>query len=364
MIPLVDLKAQYDQIRSEIGTAITQVLENTQFVQGDEVLAFESEFAEFCKVNYAIGVASGTAAIQIALLSCNIGAGDEVITTSHTFVATVEPIVWSGAKPVLVDIDPMTYNIAPDAVEAAITNRTKAIIPVHLYGHPVNMDPIRELSKRHGIKIIEDAAQAHGSEYKNHKVGSIGNVACFSFYPGKNLGAYGDAGMITTNDPQIAENARRLRDHGRNGKYSHLQVGLGERLDTLQAAILRVKLNHLEKWTEKRRTAAINYSDLLTNLPVTAPSEENYARHVYHLYAIRVSKRDLVMRSMQQKGIGVGVHYPIPVHLQQAFSYLGYQHGDLIHTERASEEVLSLPLYPELTYEQQQKVVSALQESL
>ena len=364
MIPLVDLRAQYAGIKSEIDSAITGVLESAQFIQGDAVRSFEAEFAQFCGVEHAIGVASGTAALHIGLRACGIGPGDEIITTPFTFIATVEAIAWTGATPVLVDIDPVTYNIDPAQVETAITERTRAVIPVHLYGHPADMGPLMEVAETRRIKIIEDAAQAHGAEYQGRRAGSMGIDGCFSFYPAKNLGAYGDGGMITTDDPEVAERVRRLRDHGREEKYTHIELGLGERLDTLQAAILRVKLRHLEEWTEKRRRAAAVYNSLLSELGIGLPQEMSYARHVYHLYVVRVPSRDSVLELLGREGIGAGVHYPIPIHLQPGYRYLGYGEGSLPNAERAAEEVLSLPMYPELTEEQAQSVATVLKKAL
>jgi len=355
-LPLIDLKAQYATIKPEIDAAIQQVLDSAAFINGPDVSAFEAEFAQFCEVNHAIGVASGTAALQLALLAFDIEAGDEVITVAHTFCATAEAIAHVGARPVFVDIDPRTYTIDPDAIQRAITPKTKAIIPVHLYGTPADMDAINAIAQKHGLVVIEDAAQAHGARYRGRAVGGLGHAACFSFYPGKNLGAYGDAGAVTTNDAQIAQRLFALRDHGRlrqaNGKpakYEHSLIGFGERLDTLQAAILRAKLRHLHDWTMRRRHLARVYYQLLAHLPIGLPDVPDDRTAVYHLFVVRAPQRDLLRSFLLEQGIETGIHYPIPLHLQKAFSYLGYKAGDLPQTERAAAEILSLPLFPEMS---------------
>lgn len=352
-IPLVDLKAQYRAISSDINETIQRVVNNTSFIMGPEVEAFEAAFAAYCQAEYAIGVASGTAALHLALRACDVGPGHEVITTPHTFIATAEAITHAGAQPVFVDIDPLTYNLDPTKIEAAITGRTRAIIPVHLYGHPADMDPILEIAQRHGLRVIEDAAQAHGAEYKGCRVGTSGDVACFSFYPGKNLGAFGDAGAVVTNDPQIADRVRLLRNHGRRQKYEHLVEGYGERLDALQAAILNAKLPYLESWTDARRSLANHYRACLAdNNDIIVPFESYDVRHVYHLFVIQVPSRDQVLSALRADGIGAGVHYPIPLHLQPAYGYLGVKAGSFPVTEACASRVLSLPLYPEMTKEQ------------
>lgn len=360
MIPLVDLRAQYRIIKPEIDAAIERVLANTRFILGKEVQDFEEAFAVYCGARYAIGVASGTAALHLALLACGIGQGDEVITSPFTFIATAEAICHAGARPVFVDIDPVSYNLDPSRIEEAITPRTKAILPVHLYGQPADMDPLLAIARRYDLKVIEDAAQAHGAEYKGQRVGTLGGAACFSFYPGKNLGAYGDGGMVVTNDPQIAERVRMLRDHGRLSKYEHLIVGYGERLDALQAAILGVKLRHLDDWNERRRRIAAQYRELLADGNIQVPQESKDVRHVYHLFVVRVRDRDATLARLKEAGIGVGVHYPIPLHLQPAFAWLGYREGDFPNAEQAAREVLSLPIYPEMTVEQMDQVAYAL----
>jgi dTDP-4-amino-4,6-dideoxygalactose transaminase len=362
-IPLVDLKAQYAGIKPEIDAAIERVVNNTSFIMGKEVTEFEQKFASYVEAQAAVGVASGTAALHLSLLACGVGPGDEVITTAHTFMATSEPISQIGAKPVFVDIDPDTYNIDANLVEQAITPRTKAIIPVHLYGQPAQLDDLLEVARRHNLSLIEDAAQAHGAEYKGRRCGSIGDLACFSFYPGKNLGAYGDAGAVTGNNEELLARVRKLRDHGRTSKYEHDEIGFGERLDGLQAAILGAKLPHLEAWTEARRSHAKLYNELLADCDVVTPYELEEARHVYHLYVIRTPRRDKVLAHLKSKGVDAGIHYPVPLHRQPAYLKQGYGDLSLPLTEQASAEVLSLPLFPELTYEQIAYVAEAVKEA-
>ena len=364
MIPLVDLKAQYLTIEAEINSAISETLSNAQFVAGKSVTEFEIEFAKYSAAKYGIGVASGTAALNLILRACDIGPGDEVITTPFTFIATVEAIATLGAKPILVDIDPSNFNIDPNQVSSAISSRTKAIIPVHLYGQPADMHPLIDMSQRYGLHLIEDAAQSHGAEYKGVKTGSIGVAGCFSFYPAKNLGAYGDGGMVITSNAKINQKVRLLRDHGRTDKYTHIQIGFGERLDTIQAAILRVKLRHLDEWTEKRRLIAKLYNQFLDDTVAKLPSENPYSKHVYHLYVVRVPGRDKVVNYLNNQGIGSGIHYPVPLHLQPALSYLGYKVGDLPHAELAAKEVMSLPIYPEMKESQVTAVSNALHQAL
>jgi dTDP-4-amino-4,6-dideoxygalactose transaminase len=364
MIPLVDLKAQYLSIKDEIDAAIQAVLDSGAFIGGRQVGEFERSFARFCQANEAVGVASGTAALNLALMACDIGPGDEVITTPYTFIATVETIANAGARPVLVDIDEKTFNIDPIALEEAVTERTKAVIPVHIYGQPAEMDPILKLAREHDIRVIEDAAQSHGAEYRGRRTGSMGDLACFSFYPAKNLGAYGDGGMVTTQDPELASRIRRLKDHGRTDKYTHSELGHGERLDTIQAAILDVKLRHLENWTDQRIAGAARYDELLSDLPVIRPHRNEHVRHAYHLYVIRVPERDRVLANLQESGIGAGVHYPLSLHQQPALSYLGYEEGDFPVSEATCEEVISLPLFPEMTDEQAHEVVDALKSAI
>lgn len=360
MIPFVDLKTQFHAIKPEIMTAIEGVLESCQFTLGKEVATLENEFATYSGNSIGCAVNSGTSALHLALLAAGVGPGDEVITVPFTFVATVSAIHYTGAKTVFVDIDPMTYTMAPDALEAAITPRTKAIMPVHLYGQPADMDPINAIAKKHGLVVIEDAAQAHGAEYNGRRVGNLGDMACFSFYPGKNLGAYGEAGMVVTGNQYYARTIRMLRDWGAEKKYHHELKGFNYRMEGIQGAVLRVKLRYLEGWTENRRAAAARYRDLLQGSAFAAPYERNNARHVYHVYAIRTKARAALQNWMDQKGVQTGIHYPTPVHLLPAFRDLGYEAGQFPHSEAAAAEVLSLPMYPELTPEAQKVVVDAL----
>jgi dTDP-4-amino-4,6-dideoxygalactose transaminase len=360
VIPFVDLKAQYASIKEEVDAAIGSVLERCQFTLGEEVAAFESEFASFVGVPFAIGVNSGTSALHLALLAAGIGPGDEVITVPFTFVATVAAIHYAGARTVFVDIRPDTYTMDPAAVEAAITPRTKAILPVHLYGQPAHMDAILHIARKHGLAIIEDAAQAHGAELGGHRAGGLGDMGCFSFYPGKNLGAYGEGGMVVTKDAGLARKLRMLRDWGAEKKYEHVLKGYNYRLETLQGAVLRVKLRHLEAWTEARRTAAARYNDLLAGSGIPTPSEAPGARHVYHIYAIRTPSREQVQAGLDAAKVQSGIHYPTPVHLLPAYADLGYARGEFPHSEKAAAEVLSLPMYPELTADMQEQVAAAL----
>lgn len=361
MIPFVDLKTQYQRIKPEIHAAIEQALEQAHFVLGPEVEAFERQFAQYTHTKHAIAVNSGTSALHLALLAIGVEAGDEVITTPFTFVATASAIDYTGAKPVFVDIEPLTYTIDPNLIEAAITPRTKAIIPVHIFGQPANMDEIMQIAQRHNLRVIEDAAQAHGAEYRGQRIGGIGDVGCFSFYPGKNLGAYGEGGAVTTNDPEIARRIRMLRDWGAEQKYLHVLKGYNYRMDGVQGAVLGVKMNYIEGWTEQRRQHAARYNALLGDSFVV-PQEASDRRHVYHVYAIRHPQRDQLQRFLAERDIQTGIHYPIPVHLQSCFSGLGYKAGDFPLAEQVANEVLSLPLFPEMTVEQQDQVVAALME--
>jgi dTDP-4-amino-4,6-dideoxygalactose transaminase len=364
MIPFVDLKAQYLSIKNEIDTAVLKVLESTQFILGNEVAALEKEFAAYCNAEEGIALNTGTSALHLALLAAGIGPGDEVITVPFTFIATVAAISYTGATPVFVDIDPVSYTIDVTQIEKAITERTKAILPVHLYGQPADMDPIMEIARRHGLTVIEDAAQAHGAEYKGRRVGSIGDISCFSFYPGKNLGAYGEGGMAVTSNPEYAHTMRMLRDWGQERRYHHVLKGYNYRMDGIQGAILRVKLRYIEAWTEARRTHAANYSQLLASSDLTIPTALPHNRHVYHVYAVRVSHRERLQQELNEQGIQTGIHYPIPVHLQVAYSELGYQYGDFPHSELAATQVLSLPMYPELSAAQVSTVAENLQKIL
>ncbi|MEH2152551.1 DegT/DnrJ/EryC1/StrS family aminotransferase [Nostoc sp.] len=360
MIPFVDLKTQYLSIKDEIDTAVLKVLESTQFVLGNEVKAFEKEFADYCNADYGIAVNTGTSALHLALLAAGIGAGDEVITVPFTFVATTAAICYTGATPVFVDIDPVSYTIDVTQIEKAITERTKAILPVHLYGQPADMEPILDIARRHGLVVIEDAAQAHGAEYKGQRVGSIGDIGCFSFYPGKNLGAYGEGGMAVTNNSEYAHAMGMLRDWGQERRYHHVLKGYNYRMDGIQGAILRVKLRYIEAWTEARRRHAAHYDQLLAESGVSIPAVMPYSRHVYHVYAVRSPERDALQQSLQEQEIQTGIHYPIPVHLQPAYADLGYKSGDFPHSEAASREVLSLPMYAELGTESQTQVAKAV----
>jgi dTDP-4-amino-4,6-dideoxygalactose transaminase len=360
MVPFVDLKAQYLSIKPEIDAAIQGILDTCQFTLGKEVAAFEEEFAAYSGSSIGCGVNSGTSALHLALLAAGVGPGDEVITVPFTFVATVSAIHYSGAKTVFVDVDPETFTMSPDAIERAITPRTKAIMPVHLYGQPADMDPILAIARKHGLVVIEDAAQAHGAEYKGRRAGSLGDLACFSFYPGKNLGAYGEAGMVVTSNPEFARTIRMLRDWGAEKKYHHVLKGYNYRMEGIQGAVLRVKLRHLENWTEARRAAAKRYDELLSGTTFDAPFVRDDVRHVFHVYAIRVQKRAELQAWLASHDIQSGIHYPIPVHLLPAFADLGYKAGDFPNAEMAAAEVLSLPMYPELTAENQQRVIAAL----
>jgi dTDP-4-amino-4,6-dideoxygalactose transaminase len=359
-VPYLDLKAQYRSIKPEIDEAIARVLESCQFVLGPEVEGFENEFAEYCGTTDCIAVNSGTSALHLALLAAGVGPGDEVITVPFTFVASVATILYTGAKPVLVDIEPRTFNMNPAAIQAAISPRTKAIMPVHLYGHPADMDFIMDVAREHGLIVIEDAAQAHGAKYKGRPVGSIGDIACFSFYPAKNLGAYGEGGAVTTSNPAYAEKIRSLRDWGQDRKYHHVLRGYNNRLEAIQGAILRVKLRQLEIWTEARRRIVEKYGDLLADADVVLPAEREWARHVYHLFTVRCKNRDVTQAALLKHGIQTGVHYATPVHLQPAYGELGYGPGSLPESEKAAKEVLSLPIYPELTDAQLELVAEAL----
>jgi dTDP-3-amino-3,4,6-trideoxy-alpha-D-glucose transaminase len=347
-VPLLDLKRQYVSIKGEIDAAVTRVLEGGWYILGEEVAAFEREFAAYCGVAHAIGVGSGTDALRLALAACGVGPGDEVITVSHTAVATVTAIELVGARPVLVDIDPTRYTLDPALLEAAITPRTHAVVPVHLYGCPADLDPIMEVARAHDLVVVEDCAQAHGAEYRGRRVGSWGRIAAFSFYPTKNLGACGDGGLVATDDPELAEQARLLRQYGWQERYVSSLKGLNSRLDELQAAILRVKLRHLDAWNERRRVLAGLYNDRLAGCGVILPNEPENAWHVYHLYAVRHPRRDELRAFLRQRGIGSSIHYPVPVHLQPAYHDLGRGGGSLPAAEAAAQEVLSLPLYPEL----------------
>ncbi len=364
MIPFVDLKAQYHSIKSEIDAAVLKTLETSSFILGSEVAAFEEEFAHYSGAKFGIGVNSGTSALHLALLAAGIGEGDEVITTPYTFVASVAAIRYTGARPVFVDIDPQSYNIDPAKIEAPITPRTRAIMPVHLYGQAADMDPILEIAGRRNLLVIEDAAQAHGAEYKGRRAGSMGELACFSFYPGKNLGAYGEGGMVVTSNPGFARTIRMLRDWGSENRYYYQLKGFNYRMEGMQGAILRVKLRHLDAWTEARRAHAALYHELLKDCGAITPAEMPYAHHVRHVYALMSAGRDEIQRELQSRQIGCGIHYPMTIYETPAHSDLGYRRGDFPHAERAAAEEISLPVYPELRPEQIEQVAEAVGSAL
>ena len=370
MIPFADLKAQYRSIKDEIDAAIASTLESSQFILGKEVAAFEEEFAAFqCAGRHAVGTNSGTSALHLALLAAGVGAGDEAITTPFTFVATAAAILYTGARPVYVDIDPETYNLDPARIAAAITPRTKAIVPVHLFGHPADMDPIMEIARRHGLVVIEDACQAHAAEYKGRRVGGIGDIACFSFYPGKNLGAYGEAGCVTTNNPELARTVRLLRNWGEESRYHHILRGYNYRMEGLQGAILRVKLRHLEAWTEARRSRARAYARAFEGSGqdksiVTPPREMPWARHVYHVYAIESEFRWDIQRELSAQGIQTAIHSPEPIHLMAPYRDPAFPPGSLPQAERVASGILSLPIYPELPEAAVDEVAAAVRASL
>ena len=360
MIPFLDLKAQYKPIKEDILQAVNRVLDTGQYILGEEVAAFETEFASYVGAQHGVALNSGTSALHLALLAAGVGRGDEVITVPFTFVATVAAICYTGAQPVFVDIDPKSFTMDTTQLEAAITPRTKAILPVHIYGQSADMDPILAIARKHGLIVIEDACQAHGAEYKGRRVGSLGDFGCFSFYPGKNLGACGEGGIVVTSNPKYAETMRMLRDWGQSKKYHHVLRGYNYRMEGLQGAILRVKLRHLDAWTDSRRSRAAEYNRFLRESDVERPQEMPYARHVYHIYAVRTSDRVELQRTLQSYGVQTGIHYPIPVHLQEAWRDLGYIAGDFPHSERAANEVLSLPMYPELSNIQVEFVSAAV----
>ena len=363
MVPFLDLKAQHEQMKPEIDAAVMRVIDSAQFVLGPEVAAFEERFAGYCGVQYCAALNSGTSALHLALLAAGIGPGDEVITVSMTFVATTAAILYCGAKPVFVDVDPNTWTMDPNLIEAAITPRTKAILPVHLHGLMADMDPIMELARRHDLVVIEDAAQSHGAEYKGRRAGSIGDIGCFSFYPGKNLGAYGEGGAVVTNNPDLARKVALLRDWGQESKYNHVVAGYNYRMDGIQGAVLNVKMQYIEAWTEARRRVAADYDRLLAKSGYNRPAPPSHCRHVYHVYAVALSHRDDVQKTLQAEGIATGIHYPVPVHLQKAYANLKYKPGDFPVTESLAGRFLSLPIYAELRPEQVLEVVLALEKA-
>jgi dTDP-4-amino-4,6-dideoxygalactose transaminase len=363
-VPFVDLQAQYRSIKAEVDAAIQRVLDTSAFILGREVEAFEGAFAEYVGARECVGVSNGTAAIQLALQACGVGPGDEVIVPANTFFATAEAVSTAGATPVFADCDPVTYNIDAGKIEAAITPRTRAVIPVHLYGQPADLDAVFEVAGRHDLLVIEDAAQAHGARYRGGRVGARGLAGCFSFYPGKNLGAYGEGGAVVTNDPGVARRLRMLRDHGSEQKYRHEVVGYNFRLEGIQGAVLGVKLKHLDDWNALRRRHAARYRELLAPLADSGalglPVEADYAEHVYHLFVVRTDARDSLQRYLSAAGVQTGIHYPVPVHLQPAYAALGHKEGDFPNSESQAKRVLSLPMFAELTEQQLRYVAAAL----
>jgi dTDP-4-amino-4,6-dideoxygalactose transaminase len=364
MIPYLDLKAQFASIGDELNEAALRVLASTQYVLGPEVAAFETEFAGLCETEHAVAVNSGTSALHLALLAAGIQPGDEVITVPFTFIATASAILYAQARPVFVDVLDDTLTMNPALIEAAITPRTKAIMPVHLYGQMADMDPILEIARKHRLTVIEDAAQAHAARYHGRSAGSMGAIGCFSFYPGKNLGACGEGGALVTNNAEYAATARVLRDWGQRRRYHHDLLGFNYRMDAMQGALLRVKLRKLEEWTEARRRVAANYDQLLGSAGVTTPQAGKDRRHVYHLYVIRARQRELLLAELERAQIGHGIHYPIPLHLQECLLHLGYKRGDFPESEAAADEVISLPIYPELSFASQETVASTIRTFL
>jgi len=362
-IPFMHLKRQYAAIGDEVHKAIQDVLDECIFASGPAVAAFEAEFARYCGVRHCIGVNSGTSALHLALLACGVGPGDEVITVPFTFVATAWAISYVGARPVFVDIEPDAFTMDVTQVEDAITSRTRAILPVHLYGQMAKLDPLLEICRRHGLALIEDAAQAHGATYYGRRAGAVGRVGCFSFYPGKNLGAYGEAGAVTTNDDAIAVRVRSLRDHGQSEKYRHEEVGFNYRMDNMQGAVLGVKLRYLDSWNAARSRIAARYQEMLADTPLVRPYEADGRHHVWHLYVVRSGARNRVRRALTAACIGSGLHYPIPVHLQPAYAHLGYRVGDFPIAEQMARQCLSLPIYAELSAEEQEHIIQILKQA-
>lgn len=351
-VPFVDLRAQHASVKDEVEPAMGRVMDQAAFVLGEEVERFEKEYATFCEAEFAVGVDSGISALELTLRAIGVGEGDEVITVPNTFIATASSISFTGAKPVFVEIDPETYNIDPAGIEMAINPRTKAIMPVHLYGQPADMDPIMEIAKQHGLAVIEDACQAHGARYKGRRVGAIGAAGCFSFFPAKNLGAYGDGGIVVTNEGELAEKLKMLRNYGQRERYNHLFLAFNRRLDSIQAAVLRVKLGRLDQWNEKRRRIAELYDRELADSCVVTPKVASYTEHVYHQYIIRTEDRDSLRAKLDERGIATGLHYPVPIHLQPAYAGLEGRKGDFPVTEKITGEIVSLPIFPEMTEEQ------------
>lgn len=363
-VPLVDLSAQYRTIKHEVMAVFEDVLEHMQLFLGPRCQAFEQAFAAYCGAEYGVGLSSGTEALELALRACEIGLGDEVITVANTFIATVEAIALVGATPVFVDIEPDTYTLDYRQLEQARTERTRAIIPVHLYGHPVDMQPVLEFAQKYCLRVIEDASQAHGATYNGRRVGGLGDIGCFSLYYSKNLGAYGEAGICVTDDSQLVERLRLLRDHGSRVRYQHEVMGKNARLDELQAAVLQVKLPHLEQWNEARRALAHLYDEQLRDVVEAVPVVRPWAQHVYYVYVVQISERDQFRQLLQQEGISTGIHYPLPVHLQPACAPYGYTRGMLPVTEAVAERIVSLPMYPEMTPQQSEYVIQAVKSSV
>lgn len=364
-VPFLDLKSHHLPMMNEINLAIQEVIERSAFAGGPFVAAFEQDFAAYCDVPYALGVGSGTEALWLSLLACGVGPGDEVITVPTTFMATAEAITYSGARPVFVDVDERTYTMSPEALQSVLTTKTKAIIPVHLFGQPADMDPIVEFAREQGLYVIEDACQAHGAEYKGRRVGTLGDTACFSFYPGKNLGAFGEAGAIVTGSAELHEKISILRDHGQVRKYFHSVVGWNCRMDGIQGAVLRIKLRYLEAGNQRRRTHAAYYDAALSEVEgIVTPAQTSRVRHVYHVYAIRVSDREEVMKRLADQGIATGIHYPVPVHLQEAYRSLGHERGAFPIAERCAAEFVSLPMFPELTAAQLEIVIRGVKQAV
>ncbi len=363
-LPLVDLKAQHSAIEGEVRAAMDSVMANTDFILGADVDAFEQEYARYCEAKECVGLDSGMSALELGMRAMGIGPGDEVITPAGSFIASSSAISFTGATPVWVDVDPKTYNIDPNLIEAAITPRTRAIMAVHLYGQPADMDAIFEVARQHALPVIEDACQSHGATYKGRRSGSMGAFAAFSFYPAKNLGAYGDAGALTTNDSELAEKVRMMRNYGQRAKYDHVYLAWNRRLDTIQAAVLRVKLRHLDRWNQSRRTLASLYDELLRESGAVPPFVSPESRHVYHLYVVQVDDRARVQRDLAAQEISTGIHYPVPIHLQEAYRSAGFGRGSFPVTEATADRVLSLPMYPELTEAGVRRVAAALTEAL
>jgi dTDP-4-amino-4,6-dideoxygalactose transaminase len=364
-VPFLDLGAHHRPMREQLEAAIRDVIDRNAFAGGPFVAAFEREFAQYCGAAHAVGVGTGTDALWLALLALDVGPGDEVITVSSTFMATAEAISYCGARPKFIDVDERTYTMDPALLERAVTPRTKAIIPVHLFGQCADMDPILEIAARHGLPVVEDACQAHGAQYKGRKAGTMGVLGCFSFYPGKNLGALGEAGGVTTSDSELAAKVQVLRDHGQQRKYYHSRVGWNARMDGIQGAVLSVKLKHLDVSNVRRRAHALLYEQLLGEAEeIITPYEAPHNRHIYHVYAVRVRERDQILQSLAEKGIACAIHYPIPVHLQEAYRFLGYEEGSLPVAERCAEEFLSLPMFPELEKEQIHAVATELKSCI